>query len=331
MSVAYNDKKHPYLDLGQNFKINFDYVSDLDEKHLNKAKEELRETPEIRDQGLKELRELINSEKNLVYPTDDFFLYPYLRPCKFYAKSAFKKLQKDLKFKAKHSEIFDNITVESVRNVFEDGIFKYTPLCDKDGQRILFVQCGKNWNLEKNSKYDLFRGVEIFFQAIAAEPMTQINGVTVLLDMEGLSMNHVMQISPSYAATILKWAQECLPVRLKQAYVVNNSKIFSVFWALFTPFISSKLKNRVHFVNQDFEALAGFMGKETLIKEYGGTLPVEYATGKGLVDFMKLHEKLFEIKNISGYYDEKDNIDEKRKKMNEVAEEVLNFVKTSSI
>jgi len=69
--------------------------------------------------------------------------------------------------------------------------------------------------------------------------------ISILLDMEGLSMNHVMQISPSYAAIIFKWAQECLPLRLKQAYAVNNSKIFSIFWAIFTPFISAKLKNRV--------------------------------------------------------------------------------------
>lgn len=84
----------------------------------------------------------MSDEKNLVHPTDDFFLYPYLRPCKFYVQSAFKKIQKDFKFKSKHKEIFENITVESVRNVFEDGIFKYSPLCDKEGRRLLFVQCG---------------------------------------------------------------------------------------------------------------------------------------------------------------------------------------------
>jgi len=32
--------------------------------------------------------------------------------------------------------------VESVRNVFEDGVFKYSPVCDKEGRRLLFVQCG---------------------------------------------------------------------------------------------------------------------------------------------------------------------------------------------
>ena len=89
----------------------------------------------------------MSDEKSLVYPTEDFFLFPYLRPCKFYANSAFKKLKKDLKFKAKHKDIFGNLTVESVSNVFEDGIFKYTPLRNKDGQRVLYIQIGSKIKL----------------------------------------------------------------------------------------------------------------------------------------------------------------------------------------
>lgn len=61
MSVVHGDGKVPYLDLGQNYKISFNYGSILDEKLLAKAKEDLRETPEIREQALKELRELIES------------------------------------------------------------------------------------------------------------------------------------------------------------------------------------------------------------------------------------------------------------------------------
>ncbi|KAL7052221.1 hypothetical protein ACKWTF_004823 [Chironomus riparius] len=330
MSIAYSDNKLPYINLGQNYKISFDYGNIVDQKHLNKAQKDLRETPEIREQALKEMRELIKSEKNLVYPLEDFFLHPYLRPCKFYAKSAFEKLQKDLKFKSKNKEIFANIKVESVRNPFEDGAFKYTPLCDKDGHRILSIQCGKNWDLDRSSKYDMFKAVEIYFQAVAAEPMTQIYGVSILLDMEGLTMNHVMQMSPSYAAIILKWLQDCLPLRLKKIYIVNNSKIFNIFFAIFMPILAGKLKERVHFINQDYKALVKFMGKDCLTKEYGGDLPVDYPSGTVLVDFMKLHEKLFKIKNISGYCDEKDNIEDKRKEVNACAVEILKFIQTSS-
>jgi len=59
MSIVYGDHKQPYIDLGQNYTISLNYGDILDEKHLFVSKEDLRETPEIREQALKELRELI--------------------------------------------------------------------------------------------------------------------------------------------------------------------------------------------------------------------------------------------------------------------------------
>lgn len=59
MSINYGNDKQPYIDLGQNYKISLNYGDILDEKHLSVSKEDLRETPEIREQALKELRELI--------------------------------------------------------------------------------------------------------------------------------------------------------------------------------------------------------------------------------------------------------------------------------
>lgn len=41
-------------------------INDLDEFFVQKAKEELRETPEVIAQGFKELRELLAGNKNLI-------------------------------------------------------------------------------------------------------------------------------------------------------------------------------------------------------------------------------------------------------------------------
>jgi len=45
---------------------------------------------------------------------------------------------------------------------------------------------------------------------------------------------------------------------------------------------------------------------------------------------LKINYVNFLVKNISGYYDEKENIEVKRKEMNTCAKEILNFVQTSS-
>jgi len=83
---------------------------------------------------------LISGEKNFVRATDNFLLLPYLRACKFYPQSAFEIMQAIFKFKLKYTKHIGNLTTESVRNVIEKGIFKYTPLCDKNGRRIVLIQ-----------------------------------------------------------------------------------------------------------------------------------------------------------------------------------------------
>lgn len=54
------------------------------------AEQELRETPEIVEQALKELRELLRNDDTIYFDDDDETLIIFLRPCKFYAKSAYE-------------------------------------------------------------------------------------------------------------------------------------------------------------------------------------------------------------------------------------------------
>lgn len=54
------------------------------------AKEELRETPENIEKGFKELREYLKNDTTIHYRDDDEFLTIFLRPSKWYAKSAYE-------------------------------------------------------------------------------------------------------------------------------------------------------------------------------------------------------------------------------------------------
>jgi hypothetical protein len=68
-------------------------------------------------------------------------LETYLRPCKFYAKSAFEKIISDSKFKLKYKKHFENIDTEILYDIYEDNIFRYSPLTDKEGRRVLIIRC----------------------------------------------------------------------------------------------------------------------------------------------------------------------------------------------
>lgn len=57
---------------------------------LEIAKNELRETPEVVQAAIPELRELLRNDDNLHFKDDDETLTIFLRPCKWYPKSAYE-------------------------------------------------------------------------------------------------------------------------------------------------------------------------------------------------------------------------------------------------
>lgn len=60
------------------------------ESSLETARIELRETPEVKEAAIKELRRLLNENTDLHFRDDDDFLITFLRPCHYYPESALK-------------------------------------------------------------------------------------------------------------------------------------------------------------------------------------------------------------------------------------------------
>lgn len=71
-------------------------TSPLNEETQRIAEKELRETPEIREQAIIELRRLLAENKDLRYKNDDATLLIFLRPTHFYPESAIKLVSETL-------------------------------------------------------------------------------------------------------------------------------------------------------------------------------------------------------------------------------------------
>lgn len=65
-------------------------TSPLDAEMQQLAEKELRETPELREKSIVELRRLLHQNTDLHFRDDDDFLLIFLRPCHFYPESAIK-------------------------------------------------------------------------------------------------------------------------------------------------------------------------------------------------------------------------------------------------
>lgn len=76
---------------------------------------------------------------------------------------------------------------------------------------------------------DLLRGVLICLEAAILEPRTQISGVVVIIDLRGLSLNHVWQFTPGFASMLLEWVQVKLNlIYISCVHIANNKPNYDV-------------------------------------------------------------------------------------------------------
>lgn len=71
--------------------VSFRLITDpISEVVQQVAAKELRETPEIREAALKELRGLLAQHTEIFYDDADYYLLMFLRSCHFFPESALK-------------------------------------------------------------------------------------------------------------------------------------------------------------------------------------------------------------------------------------------------
>ncbi|XP_043288204.1 retinaldehyde-binding protein 1 isoform X2 [Venturia canescens] len=249
-------------------------IGSLDDETKAFAKKELRETEENVKNGIAALRKLLEDDKTLHYRLDDDFLTIFLRPCKFYPESAYALMQRIADFKVKHAALLDNLLPCDERNsIMDNNVVNVLINRDHKRRRILLVNAGKSWDPSKVTADQMFRIFYLIHEAAVLEPESQVRGVVVIMDFEGLSMKQVMGLTPSFSMRLLSFIQDAMPLRLKEVHFVKQPFLFDIVWRMFKPFIREKLRKRMFFHGAKMNSLHTHLLPSHLPKNYGGELP----------------------------------------------------------
>lgn len=151
-------------------------------------------------------------------------------------------------FKRDYADTLKNLMPEEEKDAFvNNNVVNVLTNFDQDGRRILVVHCGKVWDPKKVTSEQIFRLFYLIHVAALVEPNSQVRGVIVIMDFDGLGMSQVRALTPSWSKRLLTFIQDAMPLRLKEVHVVNQPFIFNMVWTLFKPFVKEKLSKRVSF------------------------------------------------------------------------------------
>ncbi|KAH7954957.1 hypothetical protein HPB49_023324 [Dermacentor silvarum] len=126
------------------------------------------------------------------------------------------------------------------------------------------------WNPAICSLVDFTRAVLLLTSSWLLEDFPSICGAVGVIDMKGLNIHHLAQLTPSYLMKVANLMQDCCPVRIKAVYIINHPKIFQVIFATIKPFLRSKLLSRVYFVGHEDSEFWDHFPRDLVPSEFGG-------------------------------------------------------------
>ncbi|XP_055642662.1 alpha-tocopherol transfer protein-like [Toxorhynchites rutilus septentrionalis] len=269
---------------------------------LEVSHQELREIPELRAAAVAELRTLLQAASDLSFPDDEEFLLIYLRPCHFYAESALKLMRNVAEFQKSHHSLLHNLVPTDLKEeITNHDLVTVLTNRDQKGRRIVVVRVGGVWDPKLVHEDKIFAILYTFQKLAVMEPATQINGIVVIYDFDGLGMKQVKGMSPGAAKRLLTFIQEAAPVRIKAVHFTKEPLLFNMVWALMKPFVKEKLKNRMFFHGADMKKLHKHVDADCLPANYGGTLPVLNYGSKDWYPALEKHIDFINKFNAAGY------------------------------
>ena len=259
----------------------FDSISDISGKSLEKAKLELNEDPETRGEMIQELKDRIGSwkpsrteEKSVVLSnTEDRFLLMFLRARKFDVDKALQLYVNYHTFRHKHSELLADLNFESVEHVLQSGMINVLPTRFEDGSKPICVYPA-NWDSGTVPFVDNFRATLLILDKLVEDEETQVNGFSVIYDFSDATFMSMVKVAQSELITkgvLVELLQESFPARFKGVHLMHQPWYISIVLSVIRPFMKQKLRDRIRSHGSDFDSLHRFIDSDSLPQHLGGS------------------------------------------------------------
>ncbi|XP_075032921.1 alpha-tocopherol transfer protein-like [Mixophyes fleayi] len=247
------------------------YVCTLSAELVLKAREELQEKPEWRLRDVQALRDMIWKEyPNLKTRVDDSFLLRFLRARKFDYDRALQLLVNYYSCRKGWPEVFTDLRPSAIKPVLDSGFLTVLPHTDTEGRRIVCIRPGR-WNPQNYPITENLRVIYLSLEKIIESEETQVNGIVILADYEGVGLSQASRFGPFVAKKMVGILQDGFPIRIKAINVINEPRIFKGIFAIIRPFLKEKLVKRFFLHGSDLHSLHSNIPKAILPEEYGGT------------------------------------------------------------
>lgn len=202
-----------------------------------------------------------------------------------------KALKGYLSYKENHPELSANLQSTCPPLLVNSVFHRVSPERDQHGRVVYFVPIGI-WREDLSPLQDLLRVAIYDFKIMISDTGSQKNGLVAILDFKNFGMSKMKDMTPVFLKKLALLLQGSFPIKIKGIHFVNHSWLLKIIISMIWPFLSNKLRSRLHFHN-NYSTLQKKVDPACLPSEYGGYLGplLELGTAK---DVIKPSYNLFE-------------------------------------
>ncbi|XP_064410474.1 alpha-tocopherol transfer protein [Latimeria chalumnae] len=239
------------------------------------------------------------------WPLSDEFLLRFLRARDFDIEPALKLLINYHKWRAECPEISADLRPSSVLGLLHSGYHGVLRSRDLLGSKVLIYRIGQ-WDPKLFTAYEVFRVSLITSELIVQETETQRNGLKAVFDLQGWRFTHAWQITPTIAKKISSVLTDSFPLKVRGIHLINEPILFHPVFALIKPFLSEKIKARIHMHGKNYkESLSQHFPVNILPPEYGGQGPsIEDLCQEWTNFILESEDQLLKISTLQKHVDE---------------------------